>query len=187
MLQCVAVLHCGNRRQNPHAAVCRHIRVVLHFAVRCGTPSVLQCVAVRCGAPCVLQYVAVRCGAPCLLQCVAARHMCCSVLRRAMCAAVCNVLWRAMCVAVCCSALQRATAGNTHTQPSIAISSTCVACCSVLQRVAVCCSVWQCDAVHHHGNRRQYAHTATAATHCNTPAIAVCMQSATHAPAAHAV
>jgi len=122
----------------------------------------LQCVAVYCNAYHVIRFVerVMQCVAVCcsVLQCVA---VCCIVLQCvAMC---CNVL---QCVAVCCSVLQCASCNQTssnladqHAHPWVGVAMCCrVLQCftvwstsrfySMLQCVAVCCSVLQCVAVY---------------------------------------
>ena len=105
---------------------------------RCYT-SVLQCVVVCCS---VLQCVAVCCK---VLQSVA---VCCSVLQRF--AACCSALQRRSTTQdhgdeqdQCCNVLQRVAVSLPHKTTHMCKISVAV-CCSVLQRVAACCSVMQC-------------------------------------------
>jgi len=122
VLQCVAV---GCSRLQ-----CVAVYYSLHAATeRDKGASLLQCDAVCCS---VLQCVAVCCS---VIQCVAA---CCSVLQ---------------CDAVCCSALQCVVVSHSVLQCNAVYCSMHAACVhtvyySVLQCVAVNCSVLQCVAVH---------------------------------------
>ena len=158
----------GGAAQCPCVAVC--CSVLQCVAVCC---SVLQCDAVCCS---LLQSVAVCCS---LLQSVA---VCCSLLQSV--AVCCNVF---QCVPVCSSVLQCAEWGiflwmrsgralrsalNQSSELCGVAQYPCVAvCCSVLQCVAVCCSV-EWHSTHNKGKvlftLQQHTHSITQATHCNT-------------------
>jgi len=133
VVQCVDVAGCNTLQ---HTAT--HCNTLRH-AVCC---SVLQCVAMLQGATGAISASnngvhnkvtsAVCCS---VLQRVA---VCCSVLQ---CAAVCcNVL---VCVAVCHRHNQRLYPRRWHRSHASTMLQCVAVCCSVLQCVAVCCSVLQ--------------------------------------------
>jgi len=158
--ECVA-----QRAPGCKSIACSQWLVLQCVAVRCSglCCSVSQCVAVACVAACrsalqwlVLQRVAVRCSGLCcsVLQCVAVACVavcrsalqCVAVPRSPHLAASQSLAWWSLvlqsvaaCAAVCCSLLLSAPGRKILTRSQVTCVAVC--CCSLLQSVAVCCSL----------------------------------------------